>query len=64
MLNQYSYTTNQSYLSLGRTIFVCLLLISLLYFFNQDIEEMIVQPIEEMMEKLKKMAEDPEAASK
>jgi hypothetical protein len=64
MLNQYSYTTNQSYLSLGRTLFVCLLLISLLYFFNQDIEEMIVQPIEEMMEKLKKMAEDPEAASK
>lgn len=64
MLNQATFSANQSYLSLGRTLFICLLLICLLYFFNQDIEQLIVQPIELMMQKLKTMAEDPEAASK
>ena len=64
ILNQASYSTSQSYMSLARTFFICSLLICLLYYFNKDIEELIVQPIEQMMEKLKKMAEDPEAASK
>jgi len=56
MLNQYKYTSYQSSLSIGRTIFICILLVCLLYFFNQDIEELIVQPIEQMMLKLKAMA--------
>lgn len=43
-------------MSLARTLFICVLLICLLYYFNKDIEELIVQPIEQMMEKLKKMA--------
>ena len=64
MLDQYHYTSYQGYLSLGRTVFVCVLLICLLHYFNSDIEELIVHPIEKMMEKLKLMAEDPEAASK
>lgn len=59
MLNQYDYTSYQGFLSLGRTFFICFLLIGLLHFFNNDIEELIVQPIEKMMEKLKTMAEDP-----
>lgn len=64
MLDQVSFSVYQSYLSLGRTLFICSLLVCLLYFFNKDIEELIVQPIEDMISKLKKMAEDPEAASK
>lgn len=49
MLNQYDYTSYQGFLSLGRTVFICILLIGLLHFFNNDIEELIVQPIEKMM---------------
>jgi hypothetical protein len=45
-----------AYLSMGRTLFICVLLVALLYFFNRDIEIMIVQPIEQMMLKLKAMA--------
>lgn len=64
MLNQKIFNTNQGYLSIARTLFICFLLIVVLYFFNCDIEDLIVKPIEEMMKKLKSMAEDPEAASK
>jgi hypothetical protein len=38
MLNQYHYTAYQGYLSLGRTIFIGLLMICLLHYFNSDIE--------------------------
>jgi hypothetical protein len=44
-------------MSLARTLIICALLICLLYYFNKDIEEFIVQPIKQMKEKLKKMAE-------
>lgn len=64
IVDQSAFNVNQSYLSLARTTFVCLVLIILLHFFNNDLEDLIVHPIEEMMKKLKEMAEDPESASK
>lgn len=51
-MNQGNYNANQSALSIGRTIFICIVLILLLHFFNKDIEDLIVHPIEDMMKKL------------
>jgi len=45
ILDQAKYSSYQGYLSLGRTVFICFLLVTLLYFFNQDIDELIVRPI-------------------
>jgi hypothetical protein len=42
---------------LARTLFIYAFFICPLYYFNKDIEELIVQPIKQMKEKLKKMAE-------
>lgn len=59
ILNQARFNMQQGWLSLGRTLFICLLLVILISFFNKDIEKLIVQPIEKMIHKLKIMAEDP-----
>lgn len=45
MLNNRDYNTYQSYLNIGKTLFICLMLIGLLHFFNNDIENLIVHPI-------------------
>jgi len=45
IVNQANYNTNMSQLSIGRTLFICLVLILLLHFFNKDIEDLIVHPI-------------------
>lgn len=37
MLNDRSYNQNQSYLNISKTLFVCLMLVILLHFFNNDI---------------------------
>jgi len=38
MLDQAQFSSYQGYLSIGRTVFICFLLVALLYFFNQDID--------------------------
>ena len=49
---------------MAKTLFVCLILFILIHLFATDIETYIVEPIENMMNKLMIMAKDPEAAAK
>ena len=49
--------------SIGRTIFICIVLIGMLHFFSEDINELIVNPIERMMKQVMEMAKNPESVS-
>ena len=49
--------------SIGQTLFICIVLIGLLHFFTEDINELIVAPIERMMKQVMEMAKNPESAS-
>jgi hypothetical protein len=45
--------------SIGRTTFICIVLIGLLNYFSEDINELIVNPIEKMMKQVMEMAKNP-----
>lgn len=47
--------------SLGRILFVCLVLATLLHFFTKDTDELILVPIEGMIDRVKQMANNPTA---
>lgn len=47
--------------SLGRIVFVCIVLATLLHFFTRDTDELIIIPIEGMIERVKEMANNPTA---
>lgn len=49
---------------MGKTLFICLILLILMQLFSQNIDTLLVEPIEGMMEKLMLMAKDPESAAK
>lgn len=44
---------------MGKTLFVCIVLIGMLHFFTEDINELIVVPIENMMKQVMEMAKNP-----
>jgi hypothetical protein len=64
ILNQKQYNSILAYFSIAKTLFICLVLLLLMQLFANDINELLVEPIEGMMEKLMLMAKDPEAAAK
>ena len=41
------------------TICVCLLLIGSVYFMNQDFSQLILNPLERMIERIKQVSDDP-----
>ena len=45
--------------SISKTLFICIVLIGLLHFFTEDINELIVAPIEMMMKQVLEMAKNP-----
>lgn len=45
--------------SIAKTFFVCVVLMAMLHSFSEDIDELIVNPIEGMMEKVMEMAKNP-----
>ena len=49
--------------SIAKTVFICIVLIGLLHFFTEDINELIVIPIERMMKQVMEMAKNPESVS-
>lgn len=53
------YNIYVSYFNIGRTIFVCLLLIITTIFFSSDLEFTAIAPLEEMMETVRKIAINP-----
>ena len=56
----YRYNNQRdSILSIAKTIFICIVLIGLLHFFTDDINELIVAPIEKMMKQVMDMAKNP-----
>ena len=64
ILDQSDYNTTEALFSMGKTLFVCLVLLVLMILFSNDIDTLLVEPIEGMMEKLMLMAKDPESAAK
>ena len=48
---------------MGKTLFVCIVLIGMLHFFTEDINELIVAPIENMMKQVMEMAKNPESVA-
>ena len=64
ILDQSNYNTIEAAFSMGKTLFVCLVLLALMALFSNDIDTLLVEPIEGMMEKLMLMARDPESAAK
>ena len=64
ILNQNSYNRKLAAFSMGKTLFICLILLILMQLFSQSIDTLLVEPIENMMDKLMLMAKDPEAAAK
>ena len=53
------YNKYVSYFNIGRTIFVCLLLIITTIFFSSDLEFTAIAPLEDMMETVRKIAINP-----
>lgn len=52
-----------SILSIGRTIFVCIVLAVASVFFTSDANTLVLGPIERMLEKVKMIAKNPLAAA-
>lgn len=50
-------------MSIGRTIFVCLVLTIASFFFTSDANTLVLGPIERMLEKVKLIAKNPLAAA-
>lgn len=59
ILNQNQYNRKLALFSMGKTLFICLILLLLMQLFSQNIDTYLVEPIEDMMEKLMLMAKDP-----
>lgn len=62
-MNYTKYTSLGAAFSIGRTIFICIVLIGMLHYFAEDINELIVYPIERMMKQVMDMAKNPESVS-
>lgn len=58
-----SYNIKSALFSIGNTIFICVVLVSMLHFFTEDINELIVTPIEKMMKQVMEMAKNPESVT-
>lgn len=48
-----------SYLNIGRTVFVCIILSASAIFFSKDASELVLDPIENMLKKVKRISENP-----
>ena len=46
-------------LSICRTIFICIILLGGALFFSKDTNELVINPIEKMIEKVKRIAKNP-----
>ena len=53
------YNKQISYFNIGRTVFVCLLLIITTIFFSHDLDVIAISPLEEMMNTVRKLAVNP-----
>lgn len=53
------YNKQVSYFNIGRTVFVCLLLIITTIFFSSDLEFTAIAPLEDMMDTVRKIAIQP-----
>ncbi len=51
-------------LGIGQTVFVCIILVIGAFMFTKDANEMVIEPIEQMMGKVKKIATNPLNAAK
>lgn len=49
--------------SISKTLFVCIVLIGMLHFFTEDLNNLIVQPAEKMMSHVIEIARNPESAA-
>lgn len=45
--------------SMAKTLFVCIVLVGMLHFFTEDLNDLIVRPIEEMMNHVMEIARNP-----
>lgn len=59
VMNYHDYNIKSAWFSIGRTTFICIVLIGLLHYFSEDINELIVTPIEKMMKQVMEMAKNP-----
>ena len=59
VLNQSLYNSRIAIFAMCKTLFVCLVLLVLMQMFNKDIDTLLIEPIENMMDKLMLMAKDP-----
>lgn len=59
ILDQNQYNRKLALFSLGKTFFICLILLILMHLFSKSIDSLLVEPIESMMGKLMLMAKDP-----
>jgi len=64
ILDQSYLNRVSAYFSMAKTLFVCIVLLVMMGLFANDIDTLLVEPIEGMMEKLMNMAKDPESAAK
>lgn len=53
------YNKLNSYFNIGRTTFVCILLIVTTIFFSSDLEFTAIAPLEDMMDTVRKIALNP-----
>lgn len=54
------YLNNLSaYFSIATTVFICIVLGLLLHYFTKDINDLVIKPIEEMMDKIRTIARNP-----
>ncbi|CAD8076816.1 unnamed protein product [Paramecium sonneborni] len=53
------YNKTNAILSIFQTIFVCIVLASSAVLFNKDVNELVIEPIERMMEKIELIAQNP-----
>jgi hypothetical protein len=53
-----------SYLNIGRTVFVCLVLTASAVFFSKDANDLVLDPIENMLKKVRRIAKNPLKAAR
>jgi len=53
-----------SYLGIGRTVFVCLILSASAVFFSREADTLVLQPIENMLKKVRLISKNPLSASR
>ena len=53
-----------SYLGIGRTLFVCLVLSASVIFLSKDATELVLDPIENMLKKVMRISKDPIKAAR